>query len=92
MGLHFDSKKHLMLKTVLPCYPRFLESAGLSKNETPKNNEVRLYKTVLHFVKIALINEQLLHQYSFDKKLQSQTVIREKLRKALRTKKSRLKC
>jgi len=27
--------------------------------------------------------EQLLRQYSFDKKLQGQTVIREKLRKAL---------
>ncbi len=32
--------------------------------------------------------EQLLHQYSFTKKLQSQTVIREKLRKTLLCKKA----
>jgi len=36
--------------------------------------------------------EQLMHPYSFDKKIQSKTVIREKLRKALSYKKVRIKC
>jgi len=41
---------------------------------------------------VNFINKQLLCQYSFAKKLQSQTVIREKLHKALLYKNMRVKC